>query len=127
MKTFSTSTLSSPAYLQPLSLKVIFRNSNNGNAGELFRESRYFLSGLFHELWLLDQVSRADTRNGGDEMSDCLLPDLLQIALVLSEIGKPLVKTSLPIPEPQENELLIQITAAGRDFPSDPPSFPLLF
>lgn len=60
-------------------------------------------------------------------MSDCLLPDLLQIALVLSEIGKPLVKTSLPIPEPQENELLIQITAAGRDFPSDPPPFPLLF
>ena len=117
----------SPAYLRSLSLKVLFRNSNNGNAGELFWKSRYLLPGLTHKLWLLDQVSRADGQNGGDEMSDCLLPDLLQTALVLSEIGKPLVQTSLPIPEPKENELLIKITAAGREFPSDSPSLPLLF
>jgi NADPH2:quinone reductase len=37
-----------------------------------------------------------------------------QTALVLSEIGRPLVKQFLPIPEPKENELLIKITSAGR-------------
>ncbi|KAG0650020.1 NAD-dependent alcohol dehydrogenase [Hyphodiscus hymeniophilus] len=36
-----------------------------------------------------------------------------QTALLLTEIGQPLVKGSLPIPEPQESELLIKITAAG--------------
>lgn len=37
-----------------------------------------------------------------------------QTALVLTEVGKPLSKTSLPIPKPEESELLIKITAAGR-------------
>lgn len=38
-----------------------------------------------------------------------------QTALVLSEIGKPLVKQSLPIPEPKENEVLIKMAVAGRE------------
>jgi NADPH2:quinone reductase len=37
-----------------------------------------------------------------------------QTALALTEIGKPLTKITLPIPEPTEGEILIKITATGR-------------
>jgi NADPH:quinone reductase-like Zn-dependent oxidoreductase len=37
-------------------------------------------------------------------------------ALVLTEIGKPLIKTTLPVPEPKEDQLLIKVTAAGREY-----------
>ncbi|TVY48184.1 Dehydrogenase [Lachnellula occidentalis] len=36
-----------------------------------------------------------------------------QKALVLVEVGKPLTLMSVPIPEPEENELLIKLTATG--------------
>ena len=42
-----------------------------------------------------------------------------QTALALTEIGKPLAKITLPIPTSSElkaNEILIKITAAGREF-----------
>jgi NADPH2:quinone reductase len=42
-----------------------------------------------------------------------------QIALALTEIGKPLTQITLPIPdesELKENEILIKITAVGREF-----------
>jgi NADPH2:quinone reductase len=34
-------------------------------------------------------------------------------ALAITEIGKPLTKVSLPIPEPKANEILLKVTAAG--------------
>lgn len=34
-------------------------------------------------------------------------------ALVLDGIGKPLKKVQIPTPEPQENELLLKVTACG--------------
>lgn len=40
-----------------------------------------------------------------------------QTALVLTEINKPLTKTTLPVPttsELKENEILIKVTATGR-------------
>lgn len=36
-----------------------------------------------------------------------------QTALLVTEIGKPLIKTSRPIPDPKVNEVLIQVTVAG--------------
>jgi NADPH2:quinone reductase len=42
-----------------------------------------------------------------------------QTALALTEIGKPLTKITLPIPESKklgENEIIIKITATGREF-----------
>lgn len=36
-----------------------------------------------------------------------------QTALLVTEIGKPLVKGSRPVPVPRENEVLIQVTVAG--------------
>jgi hypothetical protein len=42
-----------------------------------------------------------------------------QTALALTEIDKPLTKITLPIPassELKDNEILIKITAAGREF-----------
>jgi hypothetical protein len=52
-----------------------------------------------------------------------------QTALALTEIGKPLTQTTLPIPddsELKENEVLIKITAVGREFTILPPSHYLL-
>jgi NADPH2:quinone reductase len=34
-------------------------------------------------------------------------------ALALTEIEKPLTKISLPTPEPEDNEILIKVTAVG--------------
>lgn len=39
-----------------------------------------------------------------------------QKALVVTEIGKSLVETTFNIPEPQEHQILIKVTAAGRKY-----------
>ncbi|KAJ5121928.1 GroES-like protein [Penicillium atrosanguineum] len=36
-----------------------------------------------------------------------------QTAILVSEIGKPLIKASRPIPEPKDSEVLVQVTVAG--------------
>jgi hypothetical protein len=39
-----------------------------------------------------------------------------QSALIVSEVGKPLTKTTRLIPAPKENEILVKVMSAGRKF-----------
>lgn len=41
---------------------------------------------------------------------------MTQKALILNEIGTPLVLTDRPIPVPGEDELPIKVTSAGREY-----------
>lgn len=40
----------------------------------------------------------------------------IQNALVVAEIGKPVTKSTRPVPKPNENEVLVKTITAGRKY-----------
>jgi len=41
---------------------------------------------------------------------------MAQFALMVPNLGAPVIKTTRPIPSPKGNQLLVKVTVAGRTF-----------